>query len=393
MKKNICMLLIFVQFCTSSLLFAEPIPGFKTAPYLQNHSQESVTIMWHSEKPAYGWIEYGTSEQLGKTADMVVDGLKSANTTTHKIPLEVLEPGETYYYRACIKPIVEFHPYSVVFDDVIYSETRTFSTVPESDSNVTFAIFNDLHNNYAMFDSLRTVIEHRDYQFSIFNGDCFSDPQSEDDVIKALSIYNEGVSAGSHPPVFMRGNHETRGKYARDLKKNFDFPESEFYFAMTAGPIRFVFLDCGEDKTDDHAEYSGLTDFSGYRERQKEWLNSEVSSVAFQETKYRILVHHIPLYNHNSRGISKLSRALWESVLDEMPIDIAINGHTHRPNFVPVQTDGNNYPGLIGGGSRNGTVMILSASNEKLSIEVLNTKGETIALYEKPANGEFTVIR
>ncbi len=73
----------------------------------------------------------------------------------------------------------------------------------------------------------------------------------------------------------------------------FDYPDNKFFFAMTAGPVRFIFLDCGEDKSDDHREYSALNDFTGYREKQKQWLQQEVKSAAFLEAKYRILIHHI----------------------------------------------------------------------------------------------------
>ncbi len=68
----------------------------------------------------------------------------------------------------------------------------------------------------------------------------------------------------------------------------FDFPDNEYFFAMTAGPVRFIFLDCGEDKPDDNYEYSGLNDFSAFRESQKAWLETEAKSDAFKNAKYRI---------------------------------------------------------------------------------------------------------
>ncbi len=349
--------------------------------------------MWYSEKPAYGWIEYGKTTALGKTADMVIDGLKSANDTLHKIKMSGLEPGATYYYRACFNVITEFKPYSVSFEEPMYSETYTFQTEPEKSGPVSCVIFNDLHNNYAMFDSLCAVLPDTEYQFSIFNGDCFADPQSEMDVIRALKVYNDGVKAFSHPPIYIRGNHETRGAYGRKLKSNFDFPGDEFYFAMTAGPVRFIFLDCGEDKPDDHVEYSGLTDFTEYRKRQQKWLQKEISSDEFKNAAYRVLVHHIPLHNFDGSGISPFSRDLWAALLNDADIDIAINGHTHKYTYVPAGTDDNNYPVLIGGGSKNGTVMFLSASEDKLTIETRNTQGEILGKYGKKGNQDFEIIR
>ena len=361
---------------------------FRVEPYLQNLSQNGVTIICHTETPAYGWIEYGETDELGVKKDSVIDGLRNANTTLHKIRLTGLEPGTTYYYRAGVKPILNFAAYKVEFAETQYSKTFSFKTPSADRSEISCVIFNDLHNNYPLFERLCGVLEGVDYQFSIFNGDCFSDPASEEDALTALEIYNKGISAHSRPPLYIRGNHEIRGAYARHLKKMFDFPEDEYFFAATAGPVRFIFLDCGEDKSDDHKEYSGLNDFSGYREKQKEWLKYEIESKEFRGAKYRILVHHIPLYNHNDRGVSKFSRALWAPAICDVPIDLAISGHVHVYNFVNPNEAGNNYPVLIGGGRKmeDGTVTVLSASDERLSVKVFNTDGEIIKDYKIKRN-------
>jgi hypothetical protein len=346
--------------------------------------------MWHSEKPAYGWVEYGRTEGLGKKADLVLDGLRHANTTLHKVKLANLEPGAAYYYRVGFKPITRFSAYKTDFADTVYSKTRMFKTIPADSPRVSCVIFNDLHNNETLFNSLCETLGDTHYQFSIFNGDCFSDPSSKGDFLRTLGIYNQGISAHSRPALYIRGNHETRGAFARDLKTMFDFPDNEYFFAMTAGPIRFIFLDWGEDKPDEHWAYSGLNDFTGYRNRQKGWLKEEVKSDAFRKAKYRVLVHHIPLHSRRNSDDSRDSRSLWSSVLDDVPIDLAINGHVHRFSFIPANEAGNNYPILIGGGNKveGATVMVLSATVERLSIEVLNASGETIHKYETSADDE-----
>ena len=94
-----------------------------------------------------------------------------------------------------------------------------------------------------------------------------------------------------------------------------------------------------------------------------------------------------------------------------MPIDLAISGHTHRYHEVPVGVAGNAYPVLIGGGPNRfrgapvkadenkdpvetggdpkagaGIVMILSATDEHLSVEVLDESGTTVGKYEMLSN-------
>ncbi len=50
---------------SSSLLRADQESLFLTEPYLQTPTQKSVSIIWHTKKPAYGWVEYGKTDNFG----------------------------------------------------------------------------------------------------------------------------------------------------------------------------------------------------------------------------------------------------------------------------------------------------------------------------------------
>lgn len=86
MPKKILSTLIAI-FCMTLVSHADQNSQFLTTPYLQNPSQNGVTIMWHTKQPAYGWVEYGKTDQFGEKADFVTDGMRGANTTLHKISL------------------------------------------------------------------------------------------------------------------------------------------------------------------------------------------------------------------------------------------------------------------------------------------------------------------
>ena len=118
-----------VLFCGVQLLRADQDSLFLTEPYLQNPMPNGVSIMWHTKQPAYGWVEYGKTDQLGAKADLIIDGIRNANTTLHKVRLTDLDPGATYYYRVCFKPIVKFEPYEKEFGDVAYSKTYTYKSI------------------------------------------------------------------------------------------------------------------------------------------------------------------------------------------------------------------------------------------------------------------------
>ena len=70
----------------------------------------------------------------------------------------------------------------------------------------------------------------------------------------------------------------------------------------------------------------------------------------------------------------------WGDLLKKAPFDICLNAHMHCFAHHPKQTEGNNYPVVIGGGPKmeEATVMILQKRGKEMTLLVLNTKGETM---------------
>ena len=302
---------------------------FQTAPYLQNARTDSMTVAWSTIKPCYSWVEYGDSEELGNKAHTIVDGQIVANNRLNKIVVTGLESGKTYHYKVCSKDILEFGAYKVKWGRVEESKTFTFTTVENGAEKFTCAIFNDLHDNHKLYRALAAQLEKCDYDLSIFNGDCFNDPRSEDQVVRSLNVFNRGVRSSETPVIYLRGNHEIRGSYSRQWSKHFSTPDSKQYYAITRGPIRMIFLDCGEDKVDTNRAYSGLNDFSGFRKEQADWLEKEIKSDEYQNAAFRVLIHHIPIFDlKDSRTVLW---NLWKPIVNNAGIDMTIHGHTHRP--------------------------------------------------------------
>ena len=353
------------------------------APYLQVLSPESVAVLWRTDLPAYGWVEYGETKELGGKQDAVVNGLRVANVTDHRVVLEGLRPGASYWYRVCAKPITLFEAYKVVFGPEERSEIMPLRTLPSPDQRVGVVIFNDLHNNLAAFGQLRQVVGGTPFDFSVFNGDCLADPAGREPTLTVLGTYLRGMDAASRPAIFLRGNHETRGPFARELPGLLAWPGDRPYFAFTAGPVRFVMLDCGEDKPDDNKEYFGLVDFDRFRLEETRWLEQEVASPAFRTATWRVLVHHVPLHKSNPRGGSAYSepaRQLWAPLLADARIDVAVHGHTHRIAFHPANTIENPYPLFVGGGPQatNATVVIVEADGSRLKVRMLDAAGKEV---------------
>ena len=348
---------------------------FLTRPYLQNPTDNGMTIMWETTIPTYSWVEYGTDTTHLNRERLIVNGQAEFNESIHKIRLSNLTPGQTYYYRVCSQEIIQYKAYSKKFGKTAKSEFHSFTMPDTKAESFTAIVFNDLHRRPYVFHPLLKQIENIDYDFVVFNGDCIDDPASHEQATQFISILTEGVHGERIPTLFIRGNHEIRNAYSIGLRKHFDYIGGKTYGAFNWGDTRIVMLDCGEDKSDDHREYSGLNNFAQLRNEQVTFLQEELSSKTFKKADKRILIHHIPLYGYNN-----ICKELWEPFLKKAPFNISLNAHTHRFAHHPKGSQGNNYPVIIGGGKtpEKATVMILEKKKGELRIKVLNTEGKVL---------------
>ena len=347
------------------------------APYVQALSADSYAVQWQTVQPAYGWVEWGETPALGNKTDASALGLKVANETMHRVRLAGLKEGSAYWYRIAFKPIRRFDAYRVDFESEQRSELKCFRTLPGPDQPLVAVIFNDLHHQTNTFNQLCSALGETPFDFSLFNGDCLADLMTQPQLLRSLATYNQGAKADSRPVFFLRGNHEARGVYARELPRWLAWPGEKPYFGFSAGAVRFLVLDLGEDKPDDHPEYSGLADFESYRREETEWIKREVASSAFRQAAWRVLVHHIPIHAGKTNAFSFPERELWAGLLAEAKIDLAIHGHLHAAAFHPLNTVGNSYPIAVGGGPQvdRATVMVLEADQHHLKLRILDHRG------------------
>lgn len=352
----------------------------RTKPYLQNPSTDEMTVMWLTNVPSRSWVEYGTDTLNMKRARSFVEGEMMANNTINRIRLENLQSDTKYYYRVVSQEITLFQPYHKEFGDTIKSPIYSFKTWGNQQKDFTAVIFNDIHDNYNLFDKLCDQIKNIDYNIVFFNGDCIADVQSEENAVRSISHYTQKVNGTNIPTIFIRGNHETRGAYSMYLWNLLGKVGAEHsYGGFNIGDTRFTLLDCGEDKPDNHREYSDMNDFTQYRIDQAEFLKKEIASKQFKEAKKKVLIHHIPIYGKNI-GDYTPCKDLWEPVLNKMEFNLSLNAHIHRFEYVPTGELKNAYPVVIGGGSdeKSATVSILQKTGDKMTLNVLNTKGESL---------------
>ena len=352
---------------------------FRTNPYLQSPATDAMTVMWHTNVPCYSWVEYGTDTLNMQRARAYIEGEVIANTKLNCIRITGLTPGTKYYYRIHSQEITFYGPYLKEFGETASSGMSSFKTLDNKSTDFTAVIFNDIHDKYPLFDKLFAQVKDVPYDIVFFNGDCIADVQTEDIALKSIDYYGRNFGANRVPSIYLRGNHETRGGYSMFLWNLLERMGGHSYGAFNIGDTRFVLLDCGEDKPDDHPVYYDMNDFTQYRKDQAEFLKKELASKEFKSATKKVLIHHIPVYGMRANAYVPC-RDFWGDILAKADFTVCLNGHTHRYNYIPKGKDGNNFPVIIGGGSDEvgATVAILKKTGKQLNLKVLDAEGKTL---------------
>lgn len=138
------------------------------------------------------------------------------------------------------------------------------------------------------------------------------------------------ISHGSIPTVFVRGNHDTRGKLAERFTDFFPSNGKNTYFTFELGSLFGVALDCGEDKYDGNVEYGGVNVFESFRRRETKFLKAVQPTAG----KTVFAVSHIcPAYTTENIGdqfdIERDVYAQWNAELLRIGVKFMLTGHLH----------------------------------------------------------------
>ena len=163
-----CCVFLFFFLCAGGYARKNTPAGqiFWTKPCLQSLTGNGITVSWLTHVPVYSWVEYGTDTLELKKARTMLDGQVVCNNYIHKIRLENLEAGETYYYRVCSREILKYGAYSKIFGHTAVSPFYSFRVPGERETDFTALIFNDIHQEFPTMAALCKQIEEVDYDFA-----------------------------------------------------------------------------------------------------------------------------------------------------------------------------------------------------------------------------------
>jgi acid phosphatase type 7 len=348
-------------------------------PYLQRLTETGVTIIWTTNKPAVPSVSLTTPEGKVRFVRNSHEGIIDGGGLVHKVRVDGLEPGKTYKYSISSVQILKYQAYKIYYGDTLNRKSESFVTPSLKSEKINFTVINDVHGNSGKMASYIKNGNRSGQDFYLFNGDMIDFLQSEDQLFPGFIDSAVTYFAAVKPFYYVRGNHETRGYAAREIKNFFDYQDDRFYYSFDDGPVHFTVLDCGEDKPDNNRYYYGLADYDTYRKEELEWLKNEVKSDAFRNAKHRIVIVHMPIIREEKQGYGmKFLSDNFGPVLNASGVSLMLSAHTHRNTFYEAGKSGFNYPVLV---NSNNSFVEVDADIQGIKAVVKDTGGKIINTY------------
>lgn len=353
-----------------------PPPAEQPTPYLQNPTDRGMTICLLTPSAGTRDVVVSlTADGTPKPAEFPAQAATIPNTTwtVWKARLKDLKPGALYQYQ------VRYRNH----DQPASTAAHHFRALDSAAISLRAIAFNDTHMGATVMGALLKHVKPEDFELSLLLGDVLEG--SDQAVLDSWRSYVKLLDGANKPILFVRGNHDTRGGFAKRLAYLFDLPnldptspwgEDQWQYTLQAGLIDFLALDTGEDDDDStpKTSYKNPDLWQQVRHRQAEWLKQ---ATAMKSQRWRVLLTHMPLYN--SPWCSVRSRVFWTPLLTEWKPDLALSGHDHQWRPAQPVPQGVPWPALIGGGpamsgGEEATMMVFKADSSSLSVRLIGAK-------------------
>ena len=386
MAMNKYLTIIAALFLTTALCSAQPKKAsFQYGPWIQNVTETGFTVVFKTPEPTLAFVEVAPEDgssmynsELHRFYETVAG--RRTSGTLHKIRVTGLEPGTAYRYRVTGKVALDdSYAYGTVWGPQLHmvEQISGIRTLDAKATECRFSMINDIHAHSDRYKALVKGLKPEDMDFLVMNGDMASYVNSLDTMMK----YTFGPAKEllqSVPSIYVRGNHESRGRQFDMVPRIFDSPTGEFYFQFRQGPCAFLVLDGGEDKPDSSGEYSDTADFDTYRQAELEWLKTAVKNPEFVNAPWRIVLIHIPTISHITPWYTQ--QWLCDNVLpvlNEAGVDLMLSGHHHKYIYVTPGAEGNKnaFPILV---NSNVDRLDCSVTAKSINIKIINQEGKEI---------------
>ena len=352
------------------LLAAGPL---QQGPWVYGARENSVNILWISEKPgmAYVELEDGTVHYDTYAGRRIFKRL-------HRVRLDGLAPGATVRYRVCgVNLADDSNPYDPVFGETYEGPWRTTRTFSRKAQTCNFSVFNDIHMRTQDYAALAAQVDSARTDFLFLNGDIVSAGNYGLDTLVHYAIEPLGELPAGIPILFARGNHEGRGNNVQLISEVYpnDDP-APFYYTFRQGPVAFIVFDAGETGRRRSNLYSGGDVYEDYLNEQLAWAAQAVRDPAFRSAPLKICLLHVPMIDHEDKTDYLLQRWLnvhFMSLLNKAGIDLMIGADLHEQMYCEPGTMGNKFPIIVNDDARR---LDVRCTRKGYSLKMYNAAGE-----------------
>jgi hypothetical protein len=246
---------------------------FHVGPYQEHTTTTTANIGWETLESGDTRLEYGSDSSYGQE-------VTGDTGTMHQVEITGLKPASLYHYRAC--------------SGTQCTGDLVFSTAPEADRPMRFAVYADCQDNPATHRQVIEQVMQDEANLVLVCGDTVSDGQFREQ-FKERYYDPARPLAHSIPRYAAIGNHDRKDREAvhwidyHIFPEDPDVPQAETSYSFVYGDAFFLVF----DNTLDHFDFFfPLTE--GDEPPLWMWLQEQAASEAAQNARWRFAFGHYP---------------------------------------------------------------------------------------------------
>ena len=376
------------------------VETFTPVPQLGTEKPENITLTWTNDPKTTQHVTWRTGtatkdsvlEVVEQASGFESDAVKrfegtiefysdaTSEMNIHHVEASGLTPGVTYQYRVGNGTKAG------------WSEVSTFTTESAAeDDPFSFLFFTDTQSENAAGFAIWTKLyelgleKYPDTKFALHSGDIVEDGSRMNQWELFLHA-SKGLSK-QIPFMSVVGNHDVYGDGESIYQSLFPYPQNGpagkegFVYSFDYGNAKFIML---------NSEF-GVQDMN----EQQAWIREEVEN---SDKEWTIAMFHRPAYKSNPLTGTNATAQTFAPVLEEMGVDVVLNGHdhaymrTHAMKDGQVQANGEGTVYVIGGSA--GPKFYPVEDNEYVNVQYDTDKQvfTSIAIEGKQLKGEVYTI-
>lgn len=309
--------LLCVCYCT--IVVFGVFPFYFTSDGTVFAVEDEYQIAWSTSTASIGQLTVGD-----KTYYDAQNG-ENQVSKLHKVCIPASELDEVKEYTITSTPVY-FHMGYASLTGEAHSKNFTFRPVDMTDGLQAYVISD---NHEVLVPAIKAgSYWGDDLDLLILNGDNINDLSSEWQISLIYRLAS-GVTHGTRPVIFVRGNHECNGKYAPRLADYVASYEGNLYYKVAFGQgenrASFLVLDTANDMADDHFLLKPLANYTPLQQREVAWLTAQNG---WNDGAYNVVLAHCAFALNGYNRFPEWTQQL--VTLIDGKADMMMAGHSHR---------------------------------------------------------------